>query len=81
MARKSAQEKFNEFSAESNETRDAVHELVKQSYDFYTSHSHACGYLESLCSELIMELPKAKRAKYREQLFSTAATINRLSKV
>lgn len=78
MARKTAQEKLNEMFAENEETRKAVHSLVEASYDAHKNYAHACGYLESMMGEVLMELPKAKRAKYREQLLGSSATIKRL---
>jgi hypothetical protein len=69
---KSAQQRFNEFLDESRETSDAVREMVNSSYDLYGSYSHAAGYLQSLVGELITELPRARRAQVREQLYQQA---------
>ena len=71
---KSAQQKFNEYLAECQETRDAVNEMTAASYDRYEGHSYAAGYLGSMVVELIGMLPKAKRAEFREQLFRQAQT-------
>jgi predicted alpha-1,6-mannanase (GH76 family) len=65
---KSAQQRFNEFLDESHETSDAVREMVDSSYDLHKSYGNAAGYLQSLAIELIAQLPKAKRAQYRDQL-------------
>lgn len=69
---KSAQQKFNEFLDESRETTDAVREMVDRSFDLNSNYAYAAGYLQSLVSELIMQMPKAKRAEYRSQLLSQA---------
>jgi hypothetical protein len=69
---KSAQEKFNEYMAESRETADAVREMVDTSYDLYKSYGHAAGYLQSLVNDLIAELPKARRAELRNKLYAQA---------
>jgi hypothetical protein len=69
---KSAQEKFNEYMAESRETADAVREMVDTSYDLYKSYGHAAGYLQSLVNDLISELPKARRAELRNKLYAQA---------
>jgi hypothetical protein len=69
---KSAQEKFNEYLAESRETSDAVREMVETSYDLNKTYGYAAGYLQSLVVDLISELPKARRAELRNQLYAQA---------
>jgi len=69
---KSAQQKLNEFLDESRETSDAVREMVNSSFDRYQSYSHAAGYMQVLVGELINQLPKSRRAEYREQLYRQA---------
>jgi hypothetical protein len=69
---KSAQQKWNEYLDESRETADAVREMVDCSYDLYKSYGHAAGYLQSLVNDLIRELPKARRAELRNQLYGQA---------
>jgi hypothetical protein len=71
MAR-SAQEKFNEYLEERRETSDAAREMVDTSYDLYKSYGHSAGYLQSLVVDLISELPKARRAELRDQLYRQA---------
>ena len=66
--RKSAQEKFNEFLDESRETGNAVHDMVEASYDLHKNYGYAVGTLQSLAIELIAQLPKVKRAEYRDKL-------------
>jgi hypothetical protein len=73
MARKTAQEKFNEYLDESRETNDAINEFVKASYDNNDrNYSYAAGYLESVIKEVISELPKARRAEIRNRFYSVA---------
>ena len=73
MARKTAQEKFNEYLDESRETNDAINEFVKASYDNNDrNYSYAAGYLESVIKEVISELPKARRAEIRNRFYDMA---------
>jgi hypothetical protein len=73
MARKTAQEKFNEYLDECRETNDAVNEFVKASYDNNDrNYGYATGYLESVVKDLIGQLPKAKRAEIRNRFYSMA---------
>ena len=70
---KSAQEKFNEYLAESRETRDAINELEKASRENNDgSYAYACGVYSVLLGDIIAELPKARRAEIREQLLRSA---------
>ena len=69
---KSAQQKFNEYLDESRETRDAIREMVDTSYDLHKSYGYAAGYLQTLVGDLIAELPKARRAELRNQLYAQA---------
>jgi hypothetical protein len=69
---KSAQEKFNEYLDECRETSDAAREFVDRAYDNYKSYGYACGALQSMICDLIGELPKARRAELRNQLYSMA---------
>lgn len=66
--RKSAMQKWNETCKEVAETRAAAKSFSDKKLAQYNSHSYAAGYLESLVVELIMQLPKAKRAQYRDLL-------------
>ncbi len=69
---KSAQQKFNEYLAESRETSNAVTEFISASYDNYGNYAYACGALESMVKDLIGELPKAKREEMRQRFRSMA---------
>jgi hypothetical protein len=69
---KSAQEKFNEFLDECRETSQAVSAMVSESYENYNNYAYACGVLESMLKDAIAELPKARRAEFRAQLFNLA---------
>ena len=70
---KSAQDKFNEYLAESRETRDAINELEKASRENNDgSYAYACGVYSVLLGDIIAELPKARRAEIREQLLRSA---------
>jgi hypothetical protein len=74
MAR-SAQDKFNEYLDECRETNDAVNEFVKASYENYNrTYSYTSGYLESMLKEVIIELPKARRAEIRKRFLDMAQT-------
>lgn len=70
---KSAQQKFNEYLDESRETRDAINELERASRENYDgSYAFACGIFSSMLGDVISELPKARRAELREQLYRYA---------
>jgi hypothetical protein len=69
---KSAQQRFNEYLNESHETSDAVRELVNSYFDKSGSYAGAAGYLQTLVSELILHLPRDKRAEYRDRLYQQA---------
>ncbi len=70
---KSAQDKFNEYLAECRETRDAINELEKSSRENHDgSYAFACGVFSMLLGDVISELPKARRAEIREQMFRLA---------
>ena len=72
MAR-SAQDKFNQYLEECRETRDAINELEKSARENHDgSYAYACGVYSVLLGDLISELPKARRAEIREQLYRTA---------
>lgn len=70
---KSAQQKMNEFLDECRETRDAINQLEAASREHYEgSYAYACGYFATLLGDIIAELPKARRAQLREQLYREA---------
>ena len=54
------------------ETQDAVSEFVNTSFEVYGSYSHAAGFLQVMLEEAVHELPKARRAYYRERLYKFA---------
>ena len=64
---KSAQQKMNEFFAESDATRKAVRLFSDASQKNYSSYAYVAGYLESQIVSLIMELPKKRREAVREE--------------
>ena len=74
---KSAQDKFNEFLAESRETSQAVGELMSASYNLYGNYAYAAGFLESMVKDLVAELPKARRAEVRRQFQERALKIRK----
>lgn len=67
MAKKSAQEKFNEYLDECRETNEAVNQFVNSSFENYKSYAYAAGSLATIVNDLIRDLPRAKRAAMREQ--------------
>lgn len=70
---KSAQEKFNEYLEECRETRDAINELERSSRENHDgSYAYACGVFSMLLGDVIAELPKARRAELRNQMYRTA---------
>jgi hypothetical protein len=71
--RKTAQQKFNEFLDECRETRDAINELERNSRENHDgSYAFACGVFSTLLGDLIAELPKARRAEVRNDLYRMA---------
>ena len=71
---KSASQKFDEYLRESRETNDAINEFTKASYDNHGTYAYAAGYLESMIKEVILQLPKAKRAELRGRFATLAQT-------
>jgi hypothetical protein len=72
MAR-SAQDKFNEYLSECRETRDAINELEKTSRENNDgSYAFACGVFSMMLGDVIGQLPKAKRAELRDQMYRMA---------
>lgn len=70
---KSAQQKMNEYLEECRETRDSINQLESASREYHEgSYAYACGYFATLLGDIIAELPKARRAELREQLFREA---------
>jgi hypothetical protein len=69
---KSAQQKFNEYLEESRETSYSVNELVSTSNEATGGYAYATGFLSSVLQEAIAELPKARRADFRNRLLRQA---------
>ena len=61
--------------AEFKETQDIVGSLINKSHHKYESYSFAAGYLQSMVTELIMELPKEKREYFRNQIEGSISRI------
>ena len=64
--------RFEQEIAEYHETQDAVDEMIKASRALFGDYAYPAGYLQALTAELIAQLPKAKRADYRNQLYRQA---------
>ena len=71
---KSAAVKIGEFLNECRDTRDLLKEFVDASRENHGSYDYAAGYLESLMVDILMELPRARRQQFREQLNSKIKT-------
>ncbi len=70
---KSARDKFNEYLAECRETRDAINEVERTSRENCDgSYAFACGVFSAMLGDVIAELPKARRAELRNQLYGIA---------
>lgn len=70
---KSAQQKFNEYLDECRETRDAINELERTSRENHDgSYAYACGVYSTILAEAIAELPKARRADFRNRMYRMA---------
>lgn len=69
---KSAQAKFNEYMDECRETSYSINELVDRSKEATDSYAYAAGFLGSVLQEAIAELPKARRADFRNRLLRQA---------
>jgi hypothetical protein len=66
---KSAQQKFNEYLAECDETREAVKQFEKAVQEKYNGSGYAyiAGYFMMQMLNAVSELPKKRRAEIREQ--------------
>ena len=73
---KSAAVKIEEFLNECRGTRALLKEFVDVSRAKSGDYSYATGYLESLVVDILMELPRAKRQAFREQLHNKAYKIS-----
>lgn len=69
---KSAQDKFNEYLAESRETHDVINQLNDRTNELYEGYAFAAGFLGMTLADAISELPKAKRAEFRARILKAA---------
>jgi hypothetical protein len=69
---KTAQQKFNEYLDESRETMAAINEFSNSTNELYEGYAYTAGYLGMALAEAIAELPKAKRAEFRQRLLKQA---------
>lgn len=70
---KSAQQRFNEYLDECRETRDAINELEQASRENHDgSYAYACGVYSTMLADVISQLPRARRAEMREQMYRMA---------
>lgn len=69
---KSAAVKIEEFLNECHGTRAVVQEFAEVSRTKYGDYGYAAGYLQTLVSDLIMELPKKRRQEICAQLHNKA---------
>jgi glucan phosphoethanolaminetransferase (alkaline phosphatase superfamily) len=60
--------RFEQYLAEFRETQQAVNAVTDSTYKLYNDYGYAAGYYGSMVADLIAQLPKAKRAEYRERL-------------
>lgn len=70
--RKTAQQKFNEYLDECRETAQAVNEFINRSHENCQGYAYATGALSTIVQEIIAQLPKAKRAEYRQRFLDLA---------
>ncbi len=69
---KSAQQKWNEYLDESRETMNAINELTNSTNELYDGYAFAAGFLGMTLADAIAQLPKAKRAEFRDRLLRKA---------
>jgi hypothetical protein len=69
---KSAQAKFNEYMDECRETSYAINQLIDRSKEATDGYAYAAGFLNTMLADAIAELPKARRADFRNRLFRRA---------
>ena len=71
---KSAQQKFNEYLDECQETREAVGAFEKAVHDKYdgSGYAYIAGYFMMQMLEAVTHLPKAKRQEFRERFLREA---------
>ena len=63
-----ARQTFDNYLAEFRETQQAVNGLTDSTYKLYGDYGYAAGYYGSMIADLISQLPKHKRAEYRQTL-------------
>jgi len=73
---KSAAEKLQNFLNECHGTRAVIKEFVDVAQEQH-GYGYAAGYLESVMVDIIMELPRARRDAFREQLSNKAYNLSR----
>lgn len=76
---KSAAEKLQDFMNECHGTRAVLKEFTDVTRAKYGDFGYAAGYLESLMVDILMELPKARRVAFREQLHNKTYKISQES--
>ncbi len=64
--------RFEQYLAEFRETQQAVNAVTDSTYKLYEDYGYAAGYFGSMVADLVAQLPKAKRAEYREQMLRKA---------
>lgn len=69
---KSAQQKFNEYLDECQQSHNVINELSNRTNDLYGGYAYAAGFLGMTLADAISELPKAKRAEFRERILKAA---------
>ena len=69
---KSAQQRFNEYLDECQQSHNVINELNNSTNDLYGSYAYAAGFLGMTLADAISELPKAKRAEFRDRILKAA---------
>lgn len=74
-AMKTAQQKFNAYLEDCQQTRDAINELEQAARENHDgSYAYACGVYSVLLGDAISMLPKTKRDEMRQRILRTAQT-------
>lgn len=68
---------FEKMLVETKLSNQAVDALNDASLGAYGSHAYAAGYLGSLLVRAMNEMPKARRAEFREQMLQQAVELNK----
>lgn len=69
---KSAQQKWNEYLDESRDTMNSINELTNRTNERYEGYAFAAGALGMILADAIGELPKARRAEFRDRILKIA---------